>query len=151
MGIYDKGKMPKFNPREFLFPVFVAVIVILILSGIWFIGSLFEPRVMAPSFYKSPWVLLDSNSNVLVVKVTNTEKLDAKDVLVSAISIDPKSISVYPQSQTIGVIGAGENRIMNFVLTPDPKTIKSGTYSFEVSVKMNSKASVMRASVEVQS
>ncbi|MFA4907866.1 MAG: hypothetical protein WC602_06350 [archaeon] len=152
MGIYDKNKKNQLKLSEFKTPFMAAVAVIIILLAFWFVGTLFEPRVMRPSFKYSPWSLSDSNSNILSVRVTDIYKEDSRNAVVSVSSIDPKSISVYPESQAISTLGAGDSRVLNFVLLPVAKNgVNAGTYSFAISVAMNGKMSEMRTSIEVQS
>ena len=142
MGIYDQNGSGGFQfpdlPVQKIVMVVIAVVLILGLAYFSY-QSVFTQKAISAHFAQESWSLVPSDSMLLSVSVTNTTPNIVRESIVRVKPVDFDSINVFPPSQRLPTIEAGNNRDISFVLRTNKSfdQFVSGTYSFVIEWVVN--------------
>ena len=137
MSIYDKapfdvGKLLAYKKHV---AILIAVIVIAFLAYQIIIN--FQPTPIKANFSKNPISIAEGKTN-LSVTITNTTAGDSGRVYVDVQPVDIKTLTVSPVRQEISLLGAGENRKLDFeVSVREGQTVYPGKYTIVVEAIIN--------------
>lgn len=139
MGIYSNPTV-SFKPE--IAKLFLLIIVVaVILFAAYFVGSsVLAEKPLEAKFEFNPWNPLENRTNTLSVKVVNTTKENATDIVVEVVPKALESISVSPSKEKIfETLAPGDSRTIQFVVTPRTENVLlPGNYTIDFKLSIDS-------------
>lgn len=138
MGIYDKnGGGLNLSLPEIPFPkvgLIILVVVVVLALAFFSAQTLLAQKALSARFSPEEWSLAGSNSNLLVVDITNTQSKLVSDSTIRVRPADFDSLNVFPASQNVQNIESGNNREYQFVVRTNKPADRfvPGKYSFVI-------------------
>lgn len=137
MGIYEKQPFNLGKLLAYKKYVLIVVVAIVILVFAYQMMAILKPTPISVSFSKNP-LTISQGESVLSVFISNTTGSDAGEVFIDVRPVDIKTLTVTPPRQTVTLLGAGENRKINYYVNVNQsQTIYPGDYTITVKAIIN--------------
>ncbi len=145
MSIYDDKKVDlkfHFSWKDFKWPILAMLALILVLAVAFTLSVVLQPKALYLKIEPNPLDLSDpakpgyTSLNATVYNITGK---NASNVLIEVKPLSKDNVIVFPQSQTILMLGTTEKKSANFILRANPnQKIFAGEYEINVTMKINS-------------
>ena len=137
MGIYEKQPLNLGRVMAYKKVILLVVAVVVIAVLAYVILSSFQPTTIKTGFSKNPLAISDRETT-LSVYIANTTGSDAGEVFVDVRPVDIKTLTITPARQTITLLGAEENRKLDYrVSVNQGETVYPGNYTITVKAIIN--------------
>ena len=145
MSIYDDKKVDlkfHFSLKDFKWPILAMLALVLVLAVAFTLSVVLQPKALYLKIEPNPLDLSDpakAGYTSLNVKAYNLTGSNASNVSIEVFPLSKDNVIVFPQSQTIPMLGTRENKSTTFILRPNPnQKIFAGDYEINVTMKINS-------------